>query len=244
MKLDRDGDKYYAHKKVSFKPSAINSHIIDLSFEFAYEMAFGSGYHRKHRTGGQELRTPIEIFRNTFQGKLAEGVFYSYLNQNHIHCDKVDYGIHGKGMWDDTDIVYKEKKISIKSIAFFSNLLLLESEDWNAEGRYLPNLLNTEGADFYDYFVVIRIEPNTNSLFRGSIFKQDLRDEIDNTTWHFDIPGWCSAITLQFLIKNDYLLPKNALLNGKTRMDADNYYIQCGDLKSITELINILKALE
>jgi hypothetical protein len=244
MKLDKDGDKYQTSKKVSFKPSIVNAHIIDLSFEFAYEMALGSGHHRNHRTGGQELRAPVEIFRNTLQGKIAEGVFYNYLSKNGIRCDKVDYSIHGKGVWDDTDIVYKEKKISIKSAAFFSNLLLLESQDWDSEGRYLPNILNSEGADFYDYFVLIRIKPNTTPLFKGSISKQDLRNEIDSNKWYYDIPGCCSDRTLKFIIESNYILPKNSFLNGKTRMDAENYYIQCDDLKNITQLINILKNLE
>ncbi len=244
MKLDKDGDKYHTSKKVSFKPSIVNAEIIDLSFEFAYEIAFGSGHHRNHRTGGQELRAPVEIFRNTFQGKIAEGVFYNYLSENDIHCDKVDYSIHGKGVWDDTDIVYKEKKISIKSAAFFSNLLLLESQDWDSEGRYLPNLLNNEGTDFYNYFVLVRIKPNTNSLFKGAISKQELRNEIDSNKWYYDIPGCCSNITLKFIIKNNYILPKNSFLNGKTRMDAENYYVQCAELKNITQLINILKNLE
>jgi hypothetical protein len=207
-------------------------------------MAFGSGYHREHRTGGEDFRKPIEIFRNTFQGKIAEGVFYNYLNENNIICDKVDYSIHGKGIWDDTDIQYKNKKISIKSAAFFSNLLLLESEDWDSEGRYLPNLINNEGADFYDFFVLIRIKPNTNSLFKGSISKKDLKHEIDAHEWYYDIPGCCSNRTLKFIIQNNYILPKNALLNGRTKMDAENYYIQCSDLKKISELINILKELD
>jgi hypothetical protein len=244
MKLDKNGDKYYTSKKVCFRPSLVNAEIIDLSFEFAYEMAFGSGHHRKHRTGGQELRAPVEIFRNTFQGKMAEGIFYNYLIENNIHCDKVDYSIHGKGVWDDTDIVYKEKKISIKSAAFFSDLLLLESQDWDSEGRYLPNLENKERTYVYDYFVLIRIKPNTNSLFKGAISKQDLRHEIDSNTWYYDIPGCCSNLTLKFIINNNYTLPKNSFLNGSTRMDAENYYIQCVDLKNITQLINILKKLK
>lgn len=244
MKLDKDGDKYYTRKKVPFEPSLVNAHIIDLSFEFAYEMAFGSGHHRNHRTGGQELRAPLEIFRNTFQGKIAEGVFYNYLSENAIQCNKVDYSIYGKGVWDDTDIVYKNKKISIKSTAFFSNLLLLESQDWDSKGRYLPNRLNNEGADFYDYFVLIRIKPNTNALFSHSTSKQDLWNEIDAHKWFYDMPGWCSHLTLKFIIKNNYILPKNSFLNGKTRMDAENYYIQCGDLKNIIELKKILQNFE
>ena len=244
MKLEQDEDCYYINLKVPFKPLIVNSQIIDLSFEFAYEMAFGSGYHRKHRTGGEDFREPIEIFRNTLQGKMAEGVFYNYLFANSIQCDKVDYSIHGKGVWDDTDIVLKDMKISIKSTAFFSNLLLLESEDWDSEGRYLPNIGHNEGTDFYDYFVLIRIKPNATSLFKGSMSKHDLRHEIDTHKWYYDIPGCCSNITLKYIIQKNYILPKNALLNGGTKMDSENYYIQCGDLKKISELLDIFKHLE
>lgn len=228
MKLDKDGDNYYITKKVPFEPHLIDTTIIDLSLEFAYEMAFGLGHHRAHRTGGQDMRRPIEIFGNTFQGKVAEGVFYKYLNQNSIPCDAIDYSIHGKGIWDDSDILCRGKKISIKSAAFFSNLLLLESEDWDSNGNYIPNRNANEGADYYDYFVLIRIKPNTKALFKDSVSKQALFNTIKSYQWYYDIPGCFSHKTLKYIIDEGYVLPKNSLLNGKIKMDAENYYIQAG----------------
>ena len=46
---------------------------------------------------------------------------------------------------------------------------------------------------------------------------------------------------LQEVIKNDYILPQNSYLNGSTRMDAENYYIQAGDLLDIKFLNEKLK---
>ena len=43
------------------------------------------------------------------------------------------------------------------------------------------------------------------------------------------------------VIKQKLILPKSSFLNGKIRMDAENYYIQAGDLRTIDELINLLK---
>jgi hypothetical protein len=49
-----------------------------------------------------------------------------------------------------------------------------------------------------------------------------------------------SHITLMHLIKNNYILPQQALLNGKIKMDATNYYIQSGDMREIEELFRVI----
>jgi len=49
--------------------------------------------------------------------------------------------------------------------------------------------------------------------------------------WYYDIPGYCTLLTLKYIINEGYILPQNALLNGKTKMDAENYYIQSGSLR-------------
>ncbi len=140
----------------------------------------GEGRHRAHRSGGKELRTPIEIFKNTLQGKIAEIVLYNYFLDNGIKCQDVDYSVSGKGSWDDTDLGYKNIKISVKSAAYFSNLLLLETKDWDTNGRYIPNINNPDVADIYDYFILVRIKPSTNSLFCDSTDKKTLKKEIKN----------------------------------------------------------------
>jgi hypothetical protein len=58
---------------------------------------------------------------------------------------------------------------------------------------------------------------------------------------YYDIPGYFTTKTLIHIINNKYLLPKDSFLNGKIKMDASNYYLQSGDLRSIDFLINELK---
>ena len=43
------------------------------------------------------------------------------------------------------------------------------------------------------------------------------------------------------IITDKYIIEKGEKLNGKTPMDAENYYVQSGDMKDIKQLINILK---
>ena len=50
--------------------------------------------------------------------------------------------------------------------------------------------------------------------------------------------------TMKWIIKNQRILPKNSLLNGKIRMDAENYYVETGDLKDIKQLSTELRLLD
>ena len=227
-----NGNSYINELRKPFMKNLINTQILDQVVDFAYEMCFGVGHHRHHRTGGQINRKAGEQFCNTFQGKLAEVVLRNYLINNGLDCGKADFGIYGKGIWDDSDLIVNEKSLSIKSAAFFSNLLLLESKDYDENGNYIPNLLNGTTAS-YDYYVLVRIKPDIKKIFRdkrwfysNSIDKTELKELISQQEWCFDIAGWISHEEFVEVIRGRNIIPQNALLNGKTRMDAENYYIQ------------------
>lgn len=241
MKLKKEDNGYFITSKKSFEESTVNPAFVKQAFDFAYEMVYGDGFHRIKRSGGQSNRTPLEIFQNTFQGKLAEIILYENLKLQNIEVDEPDFGIHGKGIWDETDLKANGKFICVKSAAFFSNLFLLETKDWNSEGMYIPNHDISKIA-VYDFFVLVRIKPDIKNVLKGiSETKENLWQEIQKTNWFYDIPGCCSIKTIQHVIKNQYVIPKNALLNGKTKMDAENYYIQSGDLHHLDRLYSDLK---
>jgi len=250
MKLSNNNNEYHINNKKVFKNIPIEKQFIDNSYDFAYSMVFEDGYHRKHRSGGQHNRKNGELFANTFQGKLAEFMVHNELKKEGLtELSDLDTSIYGKGIWDDTDLEYKGKKINIKSAAFFSNLLLLETKDWNNKGEYIPNL-NSASSQSYDYFLMVRIKPDIKQLFqREKIFysndinKNTLTEIIYKQDWFFDFAGICSDKTIKHIIKNKYLLPQNSLLNGKIKMDAENYYIQSGNLKEFDFFVNELRKL-
>ena len=251
MKLSKkNSNEFYINCKRDFKNIIIEKQFVVNSFDFAYSMVFGSGHHRKHRSGGQHNRKNGELFANTFQGKLAEFMVHNELKKEGlVELSDLDISIHGKGIWDDTDLEYKGKKINIKSAAFFSNLLLLEKKDWNINGEYIPNLSNSSSQS-YDYFLMVRIKPDIKQLFQkekifysNEITKEKLKEIIYKQDWFFDFAGVCSDKTINYVIKKQYLLPQNSLLNGKIKMDAENYYIQSCDLKEFNFFVNELKKL-
>lgn len=242
MKLTQDGNLYSLTSKRQFEGSCIDVGLVEKAFDFAHEMAYGEGFHRKCRSGGQTARSLSEIFQNTFQGKLAEMLVYENLRRNAIETQEPDCRIHGKGIWDDTDLKANGKAICIKSATFFSNLLLLETKDWDSEGRYIPNIGHEDATDAYDYFVLVRIKPDIKSLLKDvPEEKEPLLQKMQEQTWFYDLPGCCSRLSFKKIIADGFILPQNALLNGRTRMDASNYYIQSGCLFPMSKLYEVLK---
>lgn len=236
MKLKKEENCYFINSKKRFKAVNISKKTILKSFEFAYEMAYGKGYHRCCRSGGTKLRSKAEIFFNTLQGKVSEFILHEIFTTKKYNCSGIDVSIEGKGQWDEVDLIINSKKINIKSTAFFSNLLLLETKDWDTKGNYIPN------STSYDYFVLVRIKPNTNVMHAkiNGLKKKEIIAYLLKQKWFYDIPGCFSHTTLIHLINKEYILPKNALLNGKTKMDATNYYIQSGSLKKLDYLFEVL----
>ena len=78
------------------------------------------------------------IFKDTFQGKLAEFAMYQYMKQNNLEVSKPDLSKEKLGKWDVFDITCYGKMITVKSTKHFGQLLLLETKDWTNEGDYKP----------------------------------------------------------------------------------------------------------
>lgn len=220
---------------------------VKLAFNFAYNMSFGGkGEHRDHRSGGEKKRKNGEIFINTFQGKLAEFGIYNEFHRNNITIEKPDLETYELGKWDKYDFEVNDKKIAVKSTKNYGQLLLLETKDWNSKGEYKPNL-STEDA-IYDYFILVRISPSGEDimkknrlLFLNEIDKYILEKIILSESWCYDIPGFINHKELVYVIDNKFILPKGSQLGPKTIMDAENYYIQSGDMHEISEMFKLIK---
>lgn len=253
MKLDNAEDSiyYYVNNKRAFAGTLISKEGLRIVIDFAYEMCFGSGHHRDCRTGGQYDRKGGEKFCNAFQGKLAEVLLYEHLKLEGLKVKEPDFGIYKKGIWDDCDLEVQGRKINVKSVASQSNLLLLETKDWNSQAQYIPNIfLNNGAALSYDYFVLVRIEPDIKKLFKtekllfsNEIERKTIDDILFTNNWSFDIAGYSTNADVLKTIAANCILPQNSILNTYTKMDAGNYYIQSGDMKSINNLIQELKTI-
>lgn len=247
-RLDQYGNSYYITSKKPFIPNTNVSKddVID-TFNFAYNMTFGNGgEHRNHRSGGQARRKPGEIFADTFQGKIAEFALYNYIKSNtNLDIPKPDLSEWGLNEWDNSDFKIGSHNISVKSTKFFGNLLLLETKDWNQDAQYIPNI--EKGDEKYDFFVCIRIKPECSDIMKRNRLlysfeanRDFLINQIENNKWECNIAGFITGEELKQIINSEFILPQNSLLNGETRMDATNYYVQMGDMHDISELVGLL----
>jgi len=243
MKLNSvDNLNFFIPQKEVFESNVVNKlHVLEV-LNFAYDMTFGNkGEHRNHRSGGKHYRKNGEIFCDTFQGKLAEFFFYQSIIELGLSCSKPEIERWEKGKWDDQDFVINDTEISIKSMAFFSNLLLLETKDWDLEGNYIPNKKK------YDLFVIVRIKPDLKSFFRSKrilysnfINYEEVRKMIMAIEFEADIPGFVKYEQLVEVIKEEQILPQNAILNGRIKMDAENYYILSKDFTKFENIKSVI----
>ena len=234
----KGGHNFFIPTKKEFLPSELRKDYVGRSLNFAYAMTFGKeGEHRKYRSGGSNVRRNGEVFCDTFQGKLAEYFVYQSLTNMKINCPEPGIETWNLGKWDDEDFSVNQKLINVKSMAYFSNLLLLETSDWDKTGLYIPN------KKFYDYFVVVRMRPDIKKEFkvRRILYTYDLsireiKSVIEKQVFHADIPGYVTKAFLQEVIKTKQILPKVSTLNGKTKMDAENYYILSSDFREFAKI--------
>ncbi|MFX4232762.1 hypothetical protein ACOL24_02770 [Aliarcobacter butzleri] len=220
-------------------------------FDFAYEMSYGQGEHRDHRSGGNINRKNGQIFINTFQGKLAElaiyNEFFNLSKELFNRLSKPDLDVYGLGKWDDTDLSLGVTKFSIKSTKSYGNLLLLETNDWDNNAQYKPNLQIGE-TSHYDYIILVRIAEdgeaimkNNGLLYSNEVDRNRLLNIINEYIWKYDIPGYLTNSDLKNIIRNRQIIPKGALLNGKILMDAENYYEETGNLRDFFNLVKNFK---
>ncbi|MBQ2665083.1 MAG: hypothetical protein IJG16_13185 [Clostridia bacterium] len=215
----------------------IEKETVENVFNFAYSMSYGGkGKHRPNRSGGKKKRGNREIFIDAFQGKLAECALFKSLYKL-PGAKEPDFDPKGLGEWDTVDIVVLGKDISIKSTKYFGQLLLLEQDDWDENGFYIPNKKN------YDYLALVRIKPSCDNIIKEQYpklgkkcdDKERLKDIICSQLWTYDYAGYITYNELKYIITNKYMIPQGAALNGKIIMDAANYYVQAYDMNRIDE---------
>lgn len=119
MKLRQSDNSYFINSPIPFHGTTISKSLLAKSIRFSFDMVFGDGHHRNRRSGGNHLRKNGELFCNTIQGKLAEVILHLEFNKIGLNCTEPDFEIMGEGIWDNIDLIVEQKKINVKSCAFF-----------------------------------------------------------------------------------------------------------------------------
>ena len=97
---------------------------------------------------------------------------------NNIPVSEIDFGRYKKGVWDDGDFTIKDKKIEIKSLKSYSNLLLLNQE------KIFACLNNNGNSNLFlsDYYVVIKVSPDIEP-YLNSFFCEDIETIEKEELW-------------------------------------------------------------
>lgn len=205
---------------------------------FCWDMTYGKGgEHRDHRTGGIKRRNLNEIFQDIFIGKMGEIAFYRWCrNRGKAEISEVDFDCFALGEWDSSDFMLKGSKgdisVAVKTTKSFGNLLLLEKKDWSViddKAIYIPNKdKNSNG--FYDYIIFCRVETNLNEIIKfRDMGKVSLNSLMESLMLKLQVVGQIRNEELVTIINSGkYEIYQGDILNNKTVMDADNYYVQSG----------------
>ena len=240
MIIDLENNTYQIEYKRQFTPHIVLSQdIIQTCFNFANQMTFARmGEHRDHRTGGNHRRKRMEIFADTFQGKIAEFGFYEFYKDR---CDitEPDMSVLGLGEWDSADFSVNGVQVAVKSTKRFGNLLLLEAQDWDEDGNYIPN--RGIGNEMYHFIFLVRVSSSCSDilkqnrlLYSDSLDEENVYGLITDETWSVEITGYITHNEfVNDVIGTNQIIPRNARLNGSTIIDANNYYVEAGNLHFI-----------
>lgn len=238
-------NSYTVTRKLSFNRLGVfRPQTVATVAEFAFAMSFGRvGQHRSMRSGGSIKRENRDIFVNAFQGKLSEFAVANLLYK-HKEFQPPDLSTLELGFWEDADFQLGQISIAVKSTKWFGNLLLLETKDWDNLGRYLSS---TSNPKVHSYLVLVRVKPDVEKVYRSLeseklnlVHMQELVSGMSGIKWEYDIPGYMTHDDLVQVINSKMIIPKNSLLNGHVKMDAENYYVQAQDLRKVTSLLNDL----
>lgn len=225
-----------------------SNQAIELSKNFAYAMTFGGqGHHRAVRGGGNHIRMNGEIFLNTFNGKLGEFAVYEYITRLGYEVTDVDLNIAGEGIWDNGDFIVEGVNISVKTIKDYSQLLLLESTDWNQDGQYIPDLNNPE-ANQVDLHILVKLKGNIDlekdlkrkRKFYSELTLEEINELLKTYQVNANVVGFATTEMLQEAIRDEQLVYQNEFLGKSTLIQANNYYIQAGDLLPMAQLAELL----
>lgn len=154
--------------------------------------------------------------------------------------------VYELGKWDKYDFKIDDLITSIKSTKYFGQLLLLETKDWTLDAEYIPN-----NNEHYDITIMVRLEDEIeqtmkrNRLYYSQMCdKTKLWNKFKSNSWAFDIPGYLTHDDLKYLINNKFIINRGDLLNGRTKMDAQNYYCHIADMRNILDLEKIMNEFE
>ena len=81
---------------------------------------------------------------------------------------------------------------------------------------------------------------NQRMLYSDHISLERIKSTLEKQSFFADLPGYVTNLFLKEKIQEKQILPKGSMLNGRVKMDAENFYILSSDFE---EFKNVKKFL-
>lgn len=242
---DNKSKKYVDEKLNDGSTITLSEDDIRKCFEYAYRMAI-ENKQRENRSGGKHQRRELEIFWDDFRGKIAECFAKDYFERKGCKVDDIDFEIYDRGKWDKYDLRVNNHIVAIKSSKHFSQLLLLESKDWNSSGSYVGN----QGENKYlpEWFLFVRTKIEHPRARGGATLttKEEMWNIVNEINITAELTGGLSfydfvnqVIRYEYIIRQGSKFKVSRTSRG-TEMDADNYYVKLSELESVEAMLEKL----
>jgi hypothetical protein len=228
-RLKQNGNVYSANSKRDYKPKMDVTEYVKDCVEWAYNNNWGKGHLKS------EGRDKSTKFKNALTGKFGEfGLYRHFINLGYT-LPAPDLTIMPEGQWDDGDLFWEGKKISVKTTAHWKNLLLLKKEEWDSNGGYF---YGKDGIDYsYKAFFLCRLSPDLESVLEKIKGDDDpginkIYDLLEQVKFTMDFPGFITINDFRSIISNEIYIPEKGKI-GSNEFKKAMYYCQSGDLRDI-----------
>lgn len=244
--LDTVETSYVTTKGKDFKSEFILTSALEEAFEFAYNHTVGQKKNLLTLFWGSNKQQNVAEFAKAFRGKLCEIGLKKYLDMHGLSVR------HPKSLTWEVDkfenfelLVNNKKRLLVKAIPYYSNLLLLDTELWDTDASYGRG---KKHRIQYDYFVLTRIKPGVIHLFENfkltnnqEMDKEQIKKIVFAPSFKFEVTGYLSKHEIAELKRNGQILPAGAVVNGNKELDHEYYYCQAGDLNRPKLLIEQIR---
>ncbi len=234
---------YFVNSPKLFENKEIPRDLIIEAYYYAYDQIFEEGFHIRFPEVNAGDFCKNSLFCNMFKIKLAESLIYSALVKSNRTPEMIDIKLKNRGLLEFCDLMCEGQHIKIRTSDQHEDVYLLERSKWNEKGYFIPHL-QEKCKGLYDYFLMVRFSNELSNYLnqfrtkdRHIISERFLSEIQKQKRIKYDIPGFFRQEELKRIIEDEYVLPKDSVVNSKTLIDSDKYYIQTGNMSSFSELI-------
>lgn len=243
--METSGSTYLTTKGKVFKSDFILTSALEEAFEFAYEKTVGKKRNLMSIFWGSKRKENVAEFAKAFRGKLCEIGLKRYFSVNNLSVRYPKSHSWATDKYENFDLLVNGKRILVKAIPYYSNLLLLDTKMWKADASYGKGRRHRIQ---YDYFVLTRIKPGVIHLFENfnltkdqEINKERLKEIVFAPYFQFEVTGYLSKDEVRYLHETEQVLAEGSIVNGTKKLDNEYYYCQAGDLNRPKLLVDLIK---